>query len=693
MNKTSVKIFKKINESLIKVIQSIIRNDHANLIFYSVIIGTAVGLSVVFFHNSIEFFNEVFFRRTAEGLFFLGATAVIAFPAIGMLIQSIMILIAPETSKNRGVAEIIKAVGMHGKLIPFRTTVFHFLAPVISIGSGGTVGPEAPAAQLGGGVANKLAHLFKVTETRRKVFTAAGSGAAIAAIFNTPLGGIFFALEVILLNEFQATTFSALVLSSVTASAISRIFLGNKSVFIFHTPNVGTYDQFYIYALLGLVAGFISILFIQYSNALDNFLHSKILKKYPQMLVMVFIGLLVGIAGFFFEDIFGIGYAGINHILSSMLTWKIVLILFLLKFILVPLILNSGGFGGIFAPSLFMGACFGWLSAWVLNSFLGFNVDPTAFILVSMGAMLGGINSIPIASILIIFEMTQDYSFILPLMLSIIASTMIVRIILKRSLQEQHLEKQGYRIAVKSESNLLRSIKVKQVMSKDAVIIPEETPLPKVLSRFIESSHSTFYTINTKGELSGTIIESELRPIIMEYEHIREVLVARDIASHEVFTVSETEDLDYVMTLFESRDSDEFPVVSASDKNKILGTIRRHEVISAYNKEKLKSISTEEFTRELKLMNKLKCVNVFGNYSIAERKVPGEFHNKSLIKLNLPKKYGIKVLLVKKPQEKISKTKEDSAIIPAPDYVFSPEDIIIIFGEKDKVELTERWDF
>jgi len=249
--------------------------DYTFFIFFAVIIGAAAGLAAVFFHNSIEFFNTVFFEQTTEGLFFLGTAAVILLPAIGMLIQSVMIALARDTSRKKGVSEVIKATALRGGYIPFRTTLFHFFAPVICIGSGGTVGPEGPAAQLGGGVASKIGNFIGLSDSRRRIFTAAGAGAAIAAIFNTPLGGVFFALEIVMLNDFHTPTFSALIVASVTASAISRIFLGNESIFLFQTPEIGGYSNLYLYAILGLFAGLISILFIRYSNVIEHTFRKK----------------------------------------------------------------------------------------------------------------------------------------------------------------------------------------------------------------------------------------------------------------------------------------------------------------------------------------------------------------------------------------------------------------------------------
>jgi CIC family chloride channel protein len=607
--------------------------DYTTFTVFAVITGIAAGLAAVFFHESIVFFNKLFFKQTAEGLFFLGTAAVILLPAIGMLIQAIMIIISPKTAEKKGVSEVIKAVALRGGYIPLKTTIFHFIAPVISIGSGNTVGPEGPAAQIGGGVASRLGFLAGFSDPRVRIFTAAGAGAAIAAIFNTPLGGVFFALEIVLLNDFQAPTFSALILASVTASAISRIFLGNESIFLFSTPEIGSYSFLYLYAILGLFAGVVSILFIRYSSAVEHLFRIKILNsKIPQWLVMVIVGLFVGIAGYFYKEIFGVGYIAINEILNGSITWKIILILLLLKFVLVPLIIHSGGFGGLFAPSLFLGACFGYLFAITINSIWGLNLDTTTFVLVGMGAMLGGINTIPISAIMIIFEMTKDYSFILPLMLAVIISTTMVQIILKGSVHIKHLEEQGYEIKEGRETNLLRSIHVSDAKLDEIELIPNQTPLPELIAKVMESPHHTFYTVNNEGIITGTITETELRPIITEYDHLKDVIVASDVINPQVITISKDNDLDYVLNLFGKWNLDQFPVVDPEMPNNILGAVTRQEVISIYNRESLKINMASGLSKELKSIKHSATAEVATGYSIAELGVPKKFIGKTLVK-------------------------------------------------------------
>ncbi|MBN1302117.1 MAG: chloride channel protein [Melioribacteraceae bacterium] len=658
--------------------------DYTLFSIYAIITGALVGLAAVLFHESIEFLRRLFFEHSAKSFSSFGAALVIIIPAIGMIIQSIMIYLAPKTAKRRSVPEVIKAVATRGGYIPFRTTMFHFLAPVISMGSGATVGPEGPAAQLGGGVASKLGQFLFLTDSRRRMFTAAGAGAAISAVFNTPLGGVFFALEIILLNDFQTATFSALILASVSASAVSRIFLGDNPAFQFAIPDVGHYDQYYIFVIVGILAGLISIAYINYSESVSKLFRKKQFKKIPQWLSMAAIGLIVGICGYFYNDIFGIGYAAINKVLAKNLTWQIAAVLLVMKFILVPIILHSGGFGGVFAPSLFMGAMFGYIFSTAVNSVWGLNLDTTTFVLVSMGAVLGGINSIPISAILIIFEMTKEYSFILPLMLSVIISTMLVQLVIKGSIHTKHLEREGYNLSSGREMNLLGSILVKEAMTPGLTLIKAETDLPKLVAQLLNSPHSVFYTVNDDGKIIGTITENELRPIITEYDSLREMVVASDIARPEVIFVNEDDTLEKVFKLFEKTNLDQFPVLSGEDGKQVVGTIRRHDAMTAYNRASLKYNITDGLANELRSLEKFSISKVADGYSILEKKAPVDFVGKSLAELKIRNKFGLEVLMIKTKKSFLEDDDEDITF-PEATYRIKADDTLVLFGSDDKI--------
>lgn len=665
--------------------------DYTVLTIFSILVGGACGFAAVIFHDTVALIRELFFHVAAGQLLLLGGLAVILFPAVGMLIQGLMIYLSPQIAPRRGVLEVIKAVAMRGGHIPFKTTLFHFLAPAVCIGSGGTVGPEGPIAQLGGGVASKLGALFGLSDTRRRMFTAAGAGAAIAAVFNTPLGGIFFAIEVVLLNDFRGPAFSVLILASVAASAVAHIFLGDHPTFVFGDVLVGTYKEFYLYAFLGMMAGLLSVLYIRYSESLHDFFNRYLLKKMPRWLLMMLVGLAVGGCGYFYPSIFGVGYDAINEMLAEALPWQTVAVLLVMKFVLVPLILHAGGFGGIFAPSLFIGACLGFLYALVLNA-VGVPVDGTAYVLVSMGAVLGGINSIPISAILIIFEMSREYAFILPLMLGVGISTTIVRLFIKQSIYQRHLEREGYRLTRGHESSILRSLQVKDVMREDVALIPEDMPLPKLIRKIIESPHNTFYTVNRRGRLAGMIAESELRPIIMEYQHLQGMLVAKDIARPGIVTVREDDNLEHVLQLFGQENVDEFPVVSAADPDRVAGSIWQQDIIKAYHRESLKHNLADGLAGQLKTLEKNSVVPIADSYAITERLAPGRFVGRTLAQLRLRNKYGLEVLMIRPAKLSLETEDHEPPIIMArPDYRIQPGDSLVLFGDTEAIRATEHW--
>lgn len=655
--------------------------DYSVFSFFAIITGAAAGLAAVLFHNSIEFFNEQIFVEEN----FLGKYGwlIIFIPAIGMLIQAMMIKSFPKTAKKKGVAEVIKAVALRGGYISFRTTLFHFIAPVICIGTGGTVGPEGPAAQIGGGLGSKLGNMFGLSDSRRRIFTAAGAGAAISAIFNTPLGGIFFALEVVLLNDFQTPTFSALILASVTASAIARILVGNESLFHFHHVPFSDYSNLYVYAILGIIIGIISILFIRYSSFVEHNFRKHILKRMPQWLVMTFVGLLVGLAGYYYNEIFGIGYNAINEFLSGSMAWHIVLIVIVLKFILVPLILYSGGFGGLFAPSLFIGAGIGYLFAVLLNNVWGAELNVMTFVLVGMGAALGGINTIPISSILIIFEMTQDYSFILPLMLAIVVSTTMVQLAMHGSVHTKHLEEQGYQIANGRESRILRNILISDIKLYPVEIIKETAPLRQIVGKLIQSDVSVFYVEDEKNEIIGAISGSEIRPIIADFDAVKDFIVARDIMKTDIYIAKPNDNLDRILRYFGKYNMDEFPVI---DNGKILGAVTKQEVIECYNKESLKHNLADGLTEEIVSLERAGETEL-GDYKLAERKVPDNFIGKTLAELKIRNNYGLEVLVLKRPRDLFSIDESEYEIIaPTADTKLERGDILVVFGNKEKID-------
>lgn len=687
------KIFNRLQVSLgsyPKLFRKTELTDYTVFSLFSVVIGIASGFSAVIFHKAIEFFNNLFFEQTKDGLFFLGSAAVILLPLIGMLIQSLMINFAPEEAKKKGVYEIVKVVMTKGVNIKLKTTLFHFLAPVISIGSGVTLGPEGPAAQLGGGVANKITNIVSLSDEKKRIFTAAGAGAAIAAIFNTPLAGVFFALEIILLNDFHTPTFSALIIASVSASTISRIFLGNESVFVFQILEPIKYSHLHLYAILGILSGVASIIFIRWDD-LSKKIFSKIYSlNISRIFVMSLVGAAIGIAGYFHKEIFGIGYKGINEILAENLSTKVVLVIFILKFILVPLAANSGAFGGLFAPALFLGASFGFVFHQILLQYFGIQTDLAAVVLISMGAMLGGIHTIPITAIMIIFEMTQDYSFILPLMLAVISSTLLVQISIKGTVHKRKLEDEGFSFQQNDTYSPLNHIKVEELPLRKINFVDEDTKINSIITRFLETPENILYVIDEQKKLSGFIQEKEIRSILSDYESIKDVLVAKDISNPNVVAIDSQSTLSDALRIMMKHNLTEIPVINRSDNSEEnVGVLTLTEIQSVLSRENFKNQFATSLASELKTLQQRQSIRVSDDYSIKEIKVPQNLIGKTLSEIKLRNKFGIEVLMIKKIDFSIDGMKKQILITAEPDYRFEIGDEIILFGKNENLEKFE----
>ena len=339
-----------------------------------------------------------------------------------------------------------------------------------------------------------------------------------------------------------------------------------------------------------------------------------------------------------------------------------------------------------------MGAALGYLFSVGITYFTGIKADPTTFILVGMGATLGGINSIPITAMLMIFEMTREYSLILPLMLSVIVSTTIVQIVNKGSYHLKLLEKQGFRISAGREASILKSIYVENIMRKDEIVMNQNIPLNKVVPRLIDSPHRVIYTVDDDNNLRGVITDSQVRPLITEYESLKKSIIAHDIADTQVIKINLSNDLDYVLKLMTKADIEELPVISDDDEYKIIGIVTRQDVLDVYNKESLKHDLADGLTREIKTLNKLNIAKVADGYAIVERKPSPDFIGKTLSELKLRSKFGIEVLMIKKSKELFDENESETKIVmPRHDYKIERDDILVLFGTEDKIIKTSEW--
>ncbi|MCK5220367.1 MAG: chloride channel protein, partial [Candidatus Aminicenantes bacterium] len=397
-------------------------------------------------------------------------------------------------------------------------------------------------------------------------------------------------------------------------------------------------------------------------------------------------GILLGIIGLSFPQIFGVGYGAMNIAdLGNMEIWLLFALIFL-KILASSITLGSGSSGGIFAPSLFMGAMTGGFFGNILSKLWpGMTAGPGAYALVAMSAVVAATTHAPITAILIIFEMTNDYKIILPLMIATIISLVVTKAG-KGSIYTLKLLRKGINIHQGREINILKSMRVEDVMRKSIEIICPRTSINELSNKFVLSDHNFFYIVDEDNIITDKISQTELAAIAPDYEHLKDIVVSADIATPNHLVVSENDHLDYVMKEFAKENIGEIPVISSKDPSEILGTIWRIDVISAYNKEILKRDLAGEVSHLMTASSSKLPVEVAEGLYLLELEVPIKFKGKKINELNIRNKYQVDVVLVKN----ISGSKEMITKIPVGDYIFADDDIILILGEKKKIEFVNK---
>ncbi len=562
-------------------------HKHVYLSMVAILIGILAGYGALIFRYVIKMAQYGFYQNTNDVLTFHSAMPFwlkILLPAAGGLIVGPLIYFGAREAKGHGVPEVMEAVALKGGRIRARVALVKIIASGISIGSGGSVGREGPIVQIGSSIGSTLAQILRAPTFRQRTFVGCGAAAGIAATFNAPIAGALFAAEVIL-GDFGIATFSPVVLSSVTATAISRHYFGDFPAFIIPSYTVVSLWEFLFYPVLGLVAGAIAVLF---TVTLYKFEDGFEALKFPEYLKPALGGLLLGVMLIKLPHVFGVGYGAINLSLKNQLPALILLSLVFVKILATSVTIGSGGSGGIFAPSLFIGAMTGGFFGWGVHTlFPQITANPGAYALVAMGAVVAGTTHAPITAILIIFEMTATYKIILPLMFACIISTLVASSIKSGSIYTIKLARRGVELSQGWEQSVLQTIKVRDIMRDHVVTVPEGTLLGEVIESLKTRDVSYLHVVNDSDELTGVISFRDIRSALQE-ETLQNLVIAKDVATIDIVTIHPTDSILLAFQEMGSRGISQLPVVREDDGNKLVGTVSQRDVMAAYDKAILK---------------------------------------------------------------------------------------------------------
>ena len=562
-------------------------NEHTIMTVLAVIVGVAGGLGAVGFRYIIGFFQTISYGSGGNLLELVADIpwyVRIIIPTLGGLVVGPMVYFLAREAKGHGVPEVMEAVALRSGIIRKRVVVVKSLVSAVCISTGGSVGREGPIVQIGSAIGSSIGQLLKISADRIRTLVGCGAAAGIAATFNAPIAGSMFALEIIL-GDFGLATFSPIVISSVTATAVSRHFLGNSPAFIVPPYQLISTWEFPMYVVMGLFCALVAVTFTTILYRSEDLFKQL---KFPEYLKAALGGLILGVLGLLFPHILGVGYEAIDLSLSQELTWWVLFILIVFKILATSITIGSGGSGGIFAPSLFLGAMAGgFFGTMVHHIFPDITAAPGAYSIVGMGAVVAGTTHGPLSAILILFEMTGDYKIILPLMMACIISSLASGQLLEDSIYTLKLARRGINIKAGKEINILKSISVKNVMNPEVETIPENLTMGRLAQKISKSKYNSFPVVDGEGNLTGVLTFSDYRDAVFD-ENLHDLVVAKDIATSKVVTVSMDDNLYDAMERITLRDYSILPVVSSYNSSQLQGTLTRRDIISIYNQALIK---------------------------------------------------------------------------------------------------------
>jgi CIC family chloride channel protein len=555
-------------------------SETAVMMTFAVVVGVGAGLGTIAFVWMIEFFRHLFFDRGQEVLGFLGRAYVILLPALGgLLVGPLVYFIAPE-AKGHGVPEVLTAIITRGGRIRPVVVLAKAVGSAITIGSGGSVGREGPIVQIGSALGSTVGRLFKLNDRRVINLVAAGAAGGIAATFNAPIAGVMFALEVIL-GEFGVQTFSPIVISAVTASVISRIVLGNAPAFAVPAYTLVSPWELLFYLGLGGVAALGAQAFVRVLYFMEDLFDGW---RFPPYWKPVVGGLAVGTLGFFLPQVFGTGFGTIETALRGQVALGLLALLVVGKILATSLTLGAGMSGGVFAPALFIGAVLGGAYGEVVHrAFPAITAASGAYAMVGMAAVFAGAARAPITAIIILFEMTQDYRIILPLMFATVVSTLVARRLEPESIYTLKLIRRGIDARARKDVNLMRTILVAEAMTplSRLVTVRPETSLAELADLFRRTSHHGFAVTDEEGNLCGVVTLADLERALEAGQRAGTV---DDICTHHVVTAFPDETLDDALRHFAALDVGRIPVVDRGQPRRLLGMLRRGDIVHAYSR-------------------------------------------------------------------------------------------------------------
>ncbi|MCB0212738.1 MAG: chloride channel protein [Anaerolineae bacterium] len=576
---------------------SINLNNFAALMIVAVIMGAGTGLITVVFVKTIAWVNHFAFEDGLPQLLApLGVSWIVLVPVIGSLITGPMIAYWAIEAKGHGVPEVMQAIIMRKGRIRPRVALVKSVTSAICIGTGGSAGREGPIVQVGAALGSTAAQILGLGSERTVTLVACGAAAGIAATFNAPIAGVIFAMEVIL-GEFTTHYFGMVVIAAVAASTVSREFLGDTPAFAVPSYSLVSTWELPFYALLGVLAalvgwGFVKILYY-FEDRFDEW-------RFPAALKPAIGAIGVGLIGLFYPQALGAGLTTIEEGLNGSLPWTMLLVLVFAKLMATTFTLGSGNSGGIFSPSLYMGAMLGgFFGAGVHALFPTITAGSGAYALVGMASVFAAAAHAPLTAFLIVFEMSGDYRMILPLMVTVGLSTLLSQSISPYSIYTLKLAHKGIPLERGRDIDVMKGITVGEVMTEQPDTVRAELSLSKLADVFARTRHHGFPVLDENDHLVGVVTIHDLEHAA---EHVSDpAATVADITCHEMVVAYPSDPLSKALRYMSDRGFGRIPVVDPEHPDHLVGLLRRRDIVQAYRQALLHKMKKQYQQENLRL--------------------------------------------------------------------------------------------
>ncbi|MEH6403029.1 MAG: chloride channel protein [Sneathiella sp.] len=571
-------------KNLLASLKSVQSNISVRLTICALIAGLLGGYGSLAFRIAIDEVQQLFYGFGGELVvsqaIHLPWWKILLIPVIGGLLVGICLKIFHSERRTEGVADVIESVMINRGKMKFLPGVGTFLTSAISLGTGGSGGREGPVVHFGATIASQIAQGLRIPSRYYPILIGCGVASGVAASFNAPIAGMFFALEVVL-GSLATQAVAPIVLAAVIGTVVTRIHIGDFPAFIIPHYQIISWWEIPAISLLGVVSAIVGLLFI-WSMGFSE----RTIKRFriPIILRPAAGGLVLGAIAIFFPQIIGVGYEATDSALQGEYELILLLSLIVIKTVAVGITFGSGFGGGFFSPSLFVGAmtggAFGLIAATI---FPDLAASHGLYAIIGMTAVACAVLSAPISTIMIVFELTGDYKIAILVMIAVAITTLITRQIAGKSIFQMQLAKRGVDLKDSKALRYLKYRNVQGIMDTEFIKILAPTKIMDLLKIARDAPHDKFIIIDPEtNSFKGRLDFADIKPHLFE-ETIDEEITALDLASHDTPTLRPNSTLKQALHLFEETGMDCIPVIEDAPNPKILGLLHSKDLFRKFN--------------------------------------------------------------------------------------------------------------